>query len=168
MTAEHIYNVLFLCRGNSARSILAESLLNHFGTGRFRAFSAGSSPKGYVDLRALDLLKEVRLPTDGLRSKGLDEFSRPGAPPLDFIFTLCDDAIGEVCPVWPGKPVTAHWGIADPAAVQGTQAEQATAFRTTLRELEARIELLTDLPLAALDHLQLEEKLKEIGRRVES
>jgi arsenate reductase len=164
MTAERLYNVLFLCTGNSARSIFAESLLNHFGAGRFRAFSAGSFPKGYVHPLALDLLKEVRLPTDDLRSKRWDEFTRPGAPPLDFIFSLCDEAAGEVCPVWPSKPVTAHWGIADPAAVQGTDAEKAAAFRTALRELEARIELFVDLPIASLDHLKLKDKLQEIGR----
>jgi arsenate reductase len=164
MAAERLYNVLFLCTGNSARSILAESLLNHFGAGRFRAFSAGSFPKGYVHPLALDLLKEVRLPTDGLRSKRWDEFTRPGAPPLDFIFTLCDDAAGEVCPVWPGKPVTVHWGIADPAAVLGTDAEKAAAFRTALRELEARIELFVDLPIASLDHLKLKDRLQGIGR----
>jgi protein-tyrosine-phosphatase len=162
--AERLYNVLFLCTGNSARSILAESLLNHFGAGKFRAFSAGSFPKGAVHPLALALLTEVGLPTPGLRSKSWDEFAKPGAPTLDFIFTVCDNAAGEVCPVWPGKPVTAHWRIADPAAVQGTDAEKAAAFRTALRELEARIELFVDLPIASLDHLRLKEKLKEIGQ----
>jgi arsenate reductase len=162
--APRVYNVLFLCTGNSARSILAESLLNHLGTGRFRAFSAGSFPKAVVNPLALALLQEVGLPTGGLRSKSWDEFAKPGAPTLDFIFTVCDNAAGEVCPIWPGKPVTAHWGIADPAAVQGTDAEKATAFRTALRELEARIELFVSLPIASLDHLRLKQKLKEIGQ----
>jgi arsenate reductase len=167
--ANRIYNVLFLCTGNSARSILAESLLNHFGAGRFRAFSAGSFPKGQVHPLALEILERVGLPTEGLRSKRWDEFAAPGAPMLDFIFTVCDNAAGEVCPVWPGKPATAHWGIADPAAVEGTEAEKATAFRTALRELEARIKLFINLPLASLDHLTLKEKLQEIGRtRAES
>ena len=163
MTPPPTYNVLFLCTGNSARSILAEALLNHRGAGRFRAFSAGSFPKGAVNPLALDLLKQVGLPTDDLRSKSWDEFARPGAPAMDFIFTVCDNAAGEVCPVWPGKPVTAHWGIADPAAVEGTEAEKAAAFRRALLELEARIELFTQLPIADLDHLKLKEKLKEIG-----
>jgi arsenate reductase len=162
--AERLYNVLFLCTGNSARSILAESLLNHLGAGRFRAFSAGSFPKAVVNPLALALLQEVGLPTEGLRSKSWDEFAKPGAPTLDFIFTVCDNAAGEVCPIWPGKPVTAHWGIADPAAVQGTDVEKAAAFRTALRELEARIELFVSLPIASLDHLRLKEKLKEIGQ----
>ena len=161
---ERLYNVLFLCTGNSARSILAESLLNHFGAGKFRAFSAGSFPRGAVHPLALALLEEVGLPTQGLCSKSWDEFAKPGAPTLDFIFTVCDNAAGEVCPIWPGKPITAHWGIADPAAVQGTDAERATAFRTALRELEARIELFVNLPIASLDHLRLKEKLQEIGQ----
>lgn len=136
---ERLYNVLFLCTGNSARSILAESLLNHFGAGRFRAFSAGSSPKGQVHPLALKLLRRRGLPTAGLRSKSWDEFAAPGAPLLDFIVTVCDNAAGEVCPIWPGQPATAHWGIDDPAAAQGTQVEKALAFRTALRELETRI-----------------------------
>jgi arsenate reductase (thioredoxin) len=121
MTSDRIYNVLFLCTGNSARSILAESLLSHLGVGRFRAFSAGSFPKGTVHTQAVDLLKQRGLPTQGLRSKSWDEFAKSGAPALDFIFTVCDNAAGEVCPIWPGKPTTAHWGIADPAAVEGTK-----------------------------------------------
>src|SRR5262249_47803563 len=127
MTPDRIYNVLFLCTGNSSRSILAESLLNHLGGGRFRAFSAGSFPKGAVHPLTLELLKQLGMPTDGLRSKSWDEFAKLGAPALDFIFTVCDKAAGEVCPVWPGKPVTGHWSIADPAAVQGTEAEKAAA-----------------------------------------
>ena len=124
MTTDRIYNVLFLCTGNSARSILAESLLNHWGNGKFRAFSAGSFPKGQVHPLALDLLKRMNLPAEGLRSKSWDEFAAPGAPPIDLIFTVCDNAAGEVCPVWPGKPMTAHWGIADPAAVEGTDTRE--------------------------------------------
>jgi arsenate reductase len=164
MTPERIYNVLFLCTGNSARSILAEVLLNHFGAGKYRAFSAGSFPKGHVHPLALELLRRMDLPTTGLRSKSWDEFAAPGAPTLDFIFTVCDNAAGEMCPVWPGKPTTAHWGIADPAAAAGTEAEQALAFRTALRGLEARIKLLVDLPIASLNNLALKEKVNEIGR----
>jgi arsenate reductase len=164
MISNRIYNVLFLCTGNSARSILAESLLNHLGAGRFRAFSAGSFPKGTVHPMALDLLKQVGLPTVGLRSKSWDEFAKAGAPVMDFVFTVCDNAAGEVCPIWPGKPVTAHWGIADPAALEGPVDEKAAAFRRALLELEARIELFISLPIASLDHLKLKEKLNEIGR----
>jgi len=133
MTANKIYNVLFLCTGNSARSILAESLLNHWGNGRFRAFSAGSFPKDELHPMALELLKRSNLPAEGFRSKSWDEFAAQGAPSIDFIFTVCDNAAGEVCPIWPGKPMTAHWGIADPAAVQGTEAEKAFAFRRALK-----------------------------------
>jgi arsenate reductase (thioredoxin) len=159
-----IYNVLFLCTGNSARSILAESLLNKLGDGRFRAFSAGSYPKGAVHPLALELLERMGLPTEGLCSKSWDEFATEGAPVLDFIFTVCDDAAGEVCPVWPGKPITAHWGIADPAALAGTQDEKILAFRKALRELETRIRLFINLPIASLDQLNLKQKLKAIGK----
>jgi arsenate reductase len=148
MNPQQTYNVLFLCTGNSARSILAESLLNSIGKGRFRAFSAGSFPKGQVHPLALDLLRRMNLPSEGFRSKSWDEFAAPDAPPLDFIFTVCDNAAGEVCPVWPGKPVTAHWGIADPAAVEGSDADKAFAFRKALKELETRIKLFTQLPIA--------------------
>jgi len=165
MTAERIYNVLFLCTGNSARSILAESLINTLGRGRFRGFSAGSFPKGRVHPMAIELLKRINLPTEGLRSKSWDQFAAPGAPPLDFIFTVCDNAAGEVCPVWPGKPVTAHWGIADPAAVEGTDADKARAFDKALMELETRIRLFIALPLASLDRMALQETLREIGRQ---
>lgn len=158
------YNVLFLCTGNSARSILAESLLNHWGRGRFRGFSAGSFPKGQVHPMALELLQRMNLPTAGLRSKSWDEFAAPGAPPLDFIFTVCDNAAGEVCPVWPGKPMTAHWGIADPAAAVGTDTEKAFAFRKALKELETRIKLLMELPVASLDRMKLQETLRAIGK----
>ena len=164
MTTERIYRVLFLCTGNSARSILAESLLNHWGHGRFRASSAGSFPKGQVHPMAAELLKRTNLPTDSLRSKSWDEFAAPGAPPIDFIFTVCDNAAGEVCPVWPGKPLTAHWGIADPAAVEGTDAEKTFAFRKALKELEARIKLFTSLPIDSLDRMTLQAKLQAIGK----
>lgn len=161
--ADRIYNVLFLCTGNSARSILAESLINYWGKGRFRGYSAGSHPKGQVHPIALELLKQLRLPTDPLRSKSWDEFAMPGAPPLDFVFTVCDNAAGEVCPVWPGMPMTAHWGIADPAAVEGTESERVSAFHKALNELDSRIKLLTSLPLESLDRMTLQAKLREIG-----
>jgi arsenate reductase len=162
--AERIYNVLFLCTGNSARSILAESLLNHWGRGKFHGFSAGSFPKGQVHPMAVELLQRMNLPALSLRSKSWDEFAAPGAPPIDFIFTVCDNAAGEVCPVWPGKPMTAHWGIADPAAVVGTDAEKAFAFRKALHELEARIKLFTSLPIESLDRMALQVRLREIGK----
>jgi arsenate reductase len=165
MTVERPYNVLFLCTGNSARSILAESLLNHWGNGRFQAFSAGSFPKGQVHPLALDLLKRTNLPSEGFRSKSWDEFAIPRAPPIDFIFTVCDNAAGEACPIWPGKPMTAHWGIPDPAAVEGSDADKAFAFRKALKELETRIKLFTQLPIASLDHLTLREKLRAIGQQ---
>ena len=164
MNAPRTYNVLFLCTGNSARSILAESLLIHWGRGRFNAYSAGSFPKGQVHPLALDLLKRMNLPAEGFRSKSWDEFAAPGAPPLDFIFTVCDNAAGEVCPVWPGKPTTAHWGIADPAAVEGSDADRALAFRKSLKELETRIKLFTELPIASLDQPTLREQLRAIGQ----
>jgi arsenate reductase len=165
MSIERTYNVLFLCTGNSARSILAESLLNHWGKGRFRAFSAGSFPKGQVHPLALELLKRMNLPSEGFRSKSWDEFAAPGTPPIDFIFTVCDNAAGEVCPVWPGKPMTAHWGIADPAAAEGSDADKAFAFRKALKELETRIKLFVQLPIASLDQMTLREKLRAIGRQ---
>ena len=164
MTVSKIYNVLFLCTGNSARSILAESLLNHWGQGKFQAFSAGSLPKGQVHPMALELLESMNLPAEGFRSKSWDEFATPEAPPIDFIFTVCDNAAGEVCPVWPGKPMTAHWGIADPAAVEGTDTEKALAFLKALKELETRIKLFTSLPIDSLDRLTLQAKLREIGK----
>jgi protein-tyrosine-phosphatase len=159
------YSVLFLCTGNSARSILAESLINTLGRGKFRGFSAGSFPKGRVHPMAIELLKRMNLPTEGLRSKSWDEFAAPGAPPLDFIFTVCDNAAGEVCPVWPGKPMTAHWGIADPAAVEGSEADKAFAFRKALEELETRIKLFAALPLGSLDRMKLQETLRAIGKQ---
>lgn len=164
MNGQRTYNVLFLCTGNSARSILAESLLNHWGKGKFRAFSAGSFPKGQVHPLALELLKRMQLPSEGFRSKSWDEFASPGAPPIDFIFTVCDNAAGEVCPIWPGKPMTAHWGIADPAAVQGTEVEKEFAFRKAFKELETRIKLFTSLPVDSLDAMALHARLREIGK----
>jgi protein-tyrosine-phosphatase len=161
---QRIYNVLFLCTGNSARSILAESLLNHWGGGKFRAFSAGSFPKGQVHPLALDLLHRMNLPAAGFRSKSWDEFAAQEAPPIDFIFTVCDNAAGEVCPVWPGKPLTAHWGIADPAGIEGTDAEKSLAFRKALKELESRIKLFTSLQIDALDGMTLQAKLRAIGK----
>jgi len=159
------YNVLFLCTGNSARSILAESLLNHLGGKRFRGFSAGSFPKGAVHPLAFELLQRLSLPTEGLRSKSWDEFASPGAPPLDFIFTVCDNAAGEVCPIWPGRPMTAHWGIPDPAAVAGTDAEKAAAFQSAFRALEKRIKAFISLPIASLDKVKLKGQLDLIGQQ---
>jgi arsenate reductase len=158
------YHVLFLCTGNSARSILAESILNHFGGQSFRGFSAGSFPKGSVNPIALDLLKRLNFPTMGLWSKSWEEFAAPGAPLLDFVITVCDNAAGEVCPIWPGKPATAHWGVADPAAVEGSDAEKWTAFKSAFRVLEHRIQLLINLPIAALDRVKLKNELNAIGR----
>ena len=157
-------NVLFLCTGNSARSILAEAYLNSAGKGRFTAHSAGSHPAGKVNPFALELLQKNRLPTAGLRSKSWDEFARSGAPKLDFVFTVCDNAAGETCPVWPGQPITAHWGVADPAAVQGTDAERRKAFLRAFTELSVRINLLLALPIDKLDRLVLQKKLNDIGR----
>ena len=161
---DRIYNVLFLCTGNSARSILAESLINHWGRGRFRGLSAGSHPKGAVHPIALELLKQMKLPTDGLRSKSWDEFAVPGAPALDFVFTVCDNAAGEVCPYWPGQPVTAHWGVPDPAAVEGPERAQWVAFRDAFKALETRVRLFTSLPLDSIDRMKLKERLDVIGR----
>lgn len=160
---DRAYNVLFLCTGNSARSILAESLLNHWGRGRFHGFSAGSFPKGKVHPLAIELLQRVNLPTEGLRSKSWDEFAAPGAVPIDFVITVCDNAAGEVCPNWPGKPMTAHWGIADPAAVEG-DGEQKAAFQRALTELEARIKLFVSVPVESLDRMALQRTLADIGR----
>lgn len=161
--SDRVFNVLFLCTGNSARSILAEAILNHRGAGRFRAYSAGSFPTGKVNPGALELLQRLGLPTDGLRSKAWDEFAAPGAPALDFVITVCDNAAGEVCPVWPGHPVTAHWGVADPAQVEGA-VERANAFREAYGVLERRISLLTSLPLSSLDKLSLVQQVRDIGQ----
>ncbi len=162
------YNVLFLCTGNSARSIMAEAVLRHDGGGRFDAYSAGSRPTGRVNPFAIDQLAASGLPTTGLRSKSWDEFAAPGAPPLDFIFTVCDSAAGEACPVWPGQPITAHWGVPDPAAVEGSDADKRRAFADACGALAARIRLFTSLPLAKLDRLALAMKLAEIGRSTPS
>jgi arsenate reductase len=161
--AQRSYNVLFLCTGNSARSVLAESILNHDGAGRFNAYSAGSFPKGEVHPMALEVLKSLGFPYDGFRSKSWDEFTAPDAPQFDFIFTVCDNAAGETCPIWPGHPMTAHWGIEDPAAVEGDG--QRDAFVHSLRYLRRRIELFLALPLSTIDEMALKAKLKEIGRQ---
>jgi|SRR5688572_2363861 len=157
------FNVLFLCTGNSARSILGESLINHWGRGKFIGHSAGSAPKGRVHPIALELLRQMKLPADGLRSKRWDEFAQPGAPKLDFVFTVCDNAAGEACPVWPGQPMTAHWGVDDPAAVEGTETEKWLAFRKAFHELESRVKVFTSLPLQSLDRIKLQERLRDIG-----
>jgi arsenate reductase len=162
--ADRVYNVLFLCSGNSARSILAEAILNRRGKGQFKAFSAGSHPKGVVHPLALALLERKGLSTEGLRSKAWDEFAKPGAPKLNFVFTVCDNAAGEVCPIWPGQPMTAHWGQPDPAAVEGTDLDKTNAFREAFRMLERRIEMFTSLPIASLDQLSLGNKVREIGK----
>jgi arsenate reductase len=157
------YNVLFLCTGNSARSILAEALINHWGKGRFVGYSAGSRPTGRVNPVALELLRQMQLPTEGLRSKSWDEFAAPGAPQLDFVFTVCDNAAGEQCPFWPGQPMTAHWGVEDPAAVEGTDIEKWLAFREVFRQLENRIRIFVNLKISSLDRLSLQNRLREIG-----
>lgn len=162
--ADHVYNVLFLCTGNSARSILAECILNREGKGRFRAFSAGSQPKGQVHPFAIELLKKLNHPTAGLRSKDWEEFAAPGAPVMEFVFTVCDNAANEVCPVWPGQPMTAHWGLPDPAAAEGTEAERHLAFADAYRMLLNRISIFTNLPMRSLDRLALQKRLDEIGR----
>ena len=158
------YNVLFLCTGNSARSIMAEALLNYWGHGRFRAFSAGSHPKGQVHPLAIEVLERSHLPTQRARSKSWNEFAQSGAPRLDFVFTVCGHAAREECPHWPGQPMTAHWGVEDPAAVEGSNEEQLRAFNRALRELDARIKLFVSLPLESLDRIALQEKLRSIGR----
>lgn len=163
--ADRVYDVLFLCTGNSARSILAEAILNREGGGRFRAYSAGSHPKGQVHPYALDLLRNLNFPTEGLRSKSWEEFAVPGAPKLDFVFTVCDDAANETCPVWPGQPMSAHWGVPDPAAVEGPEAVKRAAFADTCRMLTQRISIFTSLPIDSLDRLSLQKRLREIGRQ---
>jgi arsenate reductase (thioredoxin) len=161
---QRLYNVLFLCTGNSARSILAEALLNQWGAGKFSGFSAGSHPKGQVHPLALELLQKRDFPIVGLRSKSWDEFAIPGAPRMDFVFTVCDNAAGEVCPVWPGQPMTAHWGVDDPAAVEGTELQRREAFRKAFRALESRIRVFTSLPIASLDRLALKQRVTDIGQ----
>ncbi|MCW5666763.1 MAG: arsenate reductase ArsC [Piscinibacter sp.] len=159
------YNVLFICTGNSARSVMAEGLMNELGHGRFKAWSAGSHPKGTVHPLALKTLATHRIPTDGFRSKGWEEFARPDAPELHFVFTVCDQAAGEVCPVWPGQPMTAHWGLPDPAAVEGDEAVREKAFLDAFVTLKRRIQLMLSLPLASLDRMALQREIKAIGSR---
>lgn len=159
------WNVLFLCTGNSARSIMGEALLNHHGRGRFHAFSAGSRPAGQVNPLTLKTLEEAGIPVDGLRSKSWDEFTVPGAPAIDFVFTVCDKAAAETCPIWPGRPVTAHWGIADPAAVEGDDATRLTAFHKALHAMDRRIRLFLELPVERLAEKRLHEALRQIGDR---
>jgi arsenate reductase len=162
--ADKPYNVLFLCTGNSARSILAESVLNRLGKGKFRGFSAGSFPKGQVHPYALELLERQNYPTKHLRSKSWGEFAAPDAEPLDFVFTVCDNAAGEVCPIWPGQPMSAHWGLPDPAAAEGSEAERRLAFAETLRMLRNRIGVFVNLPIKSLDKMSLQNRLREIGQ----
>lgn len=163
--ADKTYNVLFICTGNSARSILAEGLLNHLGGGRFKAFSAGSHPAGAVNPFALRALQQFDVATDGFRSKSWDEFSQDGAPELDFVFTVCDKAAGEMCPVWPGQPMTAHWGVADPAAVEGSDERKQQAIRDAAITLKRRIELFLSLPIPKLDTVALQKAVRDIGQQ---
>ena len=162
--AERAFNTLFLCTGNSARSIMAEAILNKLGRGKFHAYSAGSQPKGQVNPHTMQLLQGLGFDTSGFRSKSWNEFAKPGAPSLDFVFTVCDNAAGEACPFWPGQPMTAHWGVPDPAEAQGSAAEIALAFKDAYRMLFQRIGIFTALPIRSLDKLSLQTKLKEIGR----
>jgi protein-tyrosine-phosphatase len=162
--ADSPFNVLFLCTGNSARSIMAEAILNRLGAGKFCAYSAGSQPKGRVNPHTIQLLQSLGYDTSGLRSKSWNEFAKPGAPALDFAFTVCDNAAGEICPVWPGQPMTAHWGVPDPAEAKGSPAEIALAFKDAYRMLFQRIGVFTALPIRSLDQLSLQQRLKEIGR----
>jgi arsenate reductase (thioredoxin) len=161
---EKVYNALFLCTGNSARSILAESILNKLGNGRFRGFSAGSHPNGRVNPLALDLLKRLDFPTTGLRSKSWDEFAGTNGIHFDFVITVCDNAAGEACPVWPGHPVTAHWGIPDPAAVEGTEMDKKLAFSQAFQSMDRRIKLFLSLPMASIDQICIKERMDEIGQ----
>jgi arsenate reductase (thioredoxin) len=164
MTTDRIYNVLFLCTGNSARSVLAEAILNKIGAGKFKAYSAGSQPKGEVHPQTLQLLRGAAYDVSGFRSKSWNEFAQPGAPALDFIFTVCDDAGGETCPFWPGQPMTAHWGVPDPAAATGNEAEVRLAFADAFRMLNNRISVFVSLPIRSLDKLTLQKQLESIGR----
>jgi arsenate reductase len=161
---DKIFNVLFLCTGNSARSIVAEKIIDRFGRGRFKGFSAGSHPAGRVNPLALEILRRNNYVTEGLRSKDWSEFAAPGAPAMDFVFTVCDRAAAEACPVWPGQPMTAHWGIPDPAAAVGDEVTRMMAFRQALASLENRISIFVSLPIASLDRLKLQKKLDEIGQ----
>lgn len=162
--SEHTYNVLFLCTGNSARSILAEAIMNRVGQGRFKAYSAGSHPQGEVHPYALDLLQLMNFKTDFARSKNWDEFAEPGAPQMDFVFTVCDRAAAESCPIWPGQPMTAHWGVPDPVTVSGTEAERRLAFSEAYRMLNNRISIFVSLPLTSISKLALQKRLDEIGK----
>jgi arsenate reductase (thioredoxin) len=161
---DKVFNVLFLCTGNSARSIIAECILNRLGQGRFKAFSAGSHPKGQIHPYAVDLLTKLNFITEGLRSKNWDEFAAAAAPSLDFVFTLCDEAAAEECPVWPGQPMTAHWGLPDPAVAEGNEIERRLAFADALRMLNNRISIFVSLPMKSLDKLSLQRRLEEIGQ----
>jgi arsenate reductase len=162
--SEKTYNVLFLCTGNSARSVMAECILNRDLSGKFKAFSAGSHPKGFIDPTVLNLLTKFNYPTEGLRSKSWEEFAKPGAPDLDFVFTVCDNAAGEVCPVWPGQPMTAHWGVPDPAAFEGSEVEKAAFCGEVMRMLYNRINIFAALPIRSLDRLSLQKHLDDIGQ----
>jgi arsenate reductase len=159
------YNILVLCTGNSARSIMAEALFNTMGAGRFRAYSAGSHPTGRVNPFAIELVREMGYPVENLRSKSWDEFAQPGAPRMDFVVTVCDNAAGEVCPLWPGQPMTAHWGFPDPAAAGGTDGEKRAGFALTLRQIRTRVQLFLSLPLETLDRMAIETKMRAIGKQ---
>lgn len=159
------FNVLFLCTGNSARSIIAEALLNSLSDGRFVAYSAGSRPAGAVNLLAIEELRRLRIPTDGLRSKGWEEFAKPGAPEMAFVITVCDNAAGEVCPAWPGQPITAHWGMADPAAVEGSDEVKRKAFHDVAVMMKRRIDVMRSLPLASLDRLAIQKQVRDIANQ---
>ena len=163
--SDRTFNVLFLCTGNSARSILAESIINHLGAGRFTGFSAGSQPRGQVHPYALELLASLGFPSTGMHSKSWEVFAAAGAPNMDFVFTVCDSAAGEACPIWPGQPMTAHWGVPDPAAVEGSELEKRAAFREAFSALENRIRLFMSLPFASLDKMALQQRLDAIGRK---
>jgi protein-tyrosine-phosphatase len=165
---DRVYNVLFLCTGNSARSVIAEAILNRLGAGKFKAYSAGSMPKGEVHPETLALLKRLNYDTSAFRSKSWDEFAQAGAPPLDFVFTVCDNAAGEVCPIWPGQPMTAHWGIPDPAAATGSQVEIARAFASAYGAMNNRIAVFVNLPIAGLDRLSLQSRLDGIGQTTDA
>jgi len=162
--AQPVYNVLFLCTGNSARSVMAEVLLSKLGEGRFRAYSAGSHPAGKVNPFTLELLKANGHSLEGLRSKSWDDFAKPGAPKIDFVITVCDDAAGEVCPIWPGQPLTAHWGFQDPAAFEGSDEEKRRLFRRVYQQIDNRLRVFLSLPMASLDRLSLHQKVKDIGK----
>lgn len=168
MSGHRVYNVLFLCTGNSARSVIAEALLNRLGAGKFKAYSAGSMPRGEVHPETLALLKRLNYDTSAFRSKSWDEFAQPGAPPLDFVFTVCDNAAGEVCPIWPGQPMTAHWGIPDPAAATGSHVEIARAFANAYGAMNNRIAVFVNLPFASLDRLSLQARVDTIGRTTDA